>query len=84
MLQHFHDTLSRDENRACYGFRHVEYANSQLAIDALLISDTLYRAADPTIRQKYKKMMLTVKPEIAPLSNGNNLCVYLSPFLLGI
>ncbi|KAH0461393.1 hypothetical protein IEQ34_008968 [Dendrobium chrysotoxum] len=41
-LKDFFDMLSDDTARACYGPRHVEVANERMAIQTLLITDSLF------------------------------------------
>jgi len=52
-LQKFHETLAADPDRACYGPADVLYADSQLAVDQLLVTDSLFRAVDVQIRRRY-------------------------------
>ncbi|KAL0918682.1 hypothetical protein M5K25_010705 [Dendrobium thyrsiflorum] len=42
-LKDFFDMLSDDTARACYGPRHVEVANERMAIQTLLITDSLFK-----------------------------------------
>lgn len=53
ILQKFHDTLAADPDRACYGPPDVMYADTQLAIENLLVTDSLFRSSDILIRRKY-------------------------------
>ncbi len=52
-LQMFHDMLAQDEMRAVYGPQHVLYAQEMGAIEMLLVTDSLFRAADIPTRKKY-------------------------------
>ncbi|PNX87779.1 hypothetical protein L195_g043875, partial [Trifolium pratense] len=43
ILKEFYDMLSNDSSRACYGAKHVEVAHERLAVQTLLIADSLFR-----------------------------------------
>lgn len=60
-LKEFFDMLSDDTARACYGPRHVEVANERMAIQTLLITDSLFKNADIPARKKYAKLADSVK-----------------------
>jgi hypothetical protein len=60
-LEKFYLTLSNDQDRACYGLKDVTLANEQLAIDELLVTDTLFKAADISTRQKYVALVDSVR-----------------------
>lgn len=60
-LKDFHEMMSNDPARACYGPKHVEVAHEQLAIQTLLITDELFRNADVLTRQKYVELSESVK-----------------------
>lgn len=60
-LKDFFDMLSNDADRACYGPKHVEVAHERMAIQTLLITDSLFRNSDIATRQKYIKLVEAVK-----------------------
>ncbi|WOL17941.1 protein PELOTA 1 isoform X3 [Canna indica] len=60
-LKDFFSMLSNDAARACYGPKHVEVAHERLAIQTLLITDNLFRNSDVATRQKYVKLVESVK-----------------------
>ncbi|PAN40550.1 hypothetical protein PAHAL_7G324100 [Panicum hallii] len=60
-LQDFFNMLTNDSARACYGPKHVEIAQDRLAIQTLLITDTLFRNADIATRKKYVNLVEGVK-----------------------
>jgi stalled ribosome rescue protein Dom34 len=74
-LERFYNTLSIDQDRAAYGFREVFYANQNLAIDELLVTDKLFKSAAVEERKKYVNLVESVKEnggkvdKILPLSN---------------
>lgn len=57
----FHKMLSTDELRAWYGPVHVALAVDRGAVGTLLISDDLFRSADPETRNKYVAMVEEVR-----------------------
>ncbi|WOO85577.1 Protein dom34 [Vanrija pseudolonga] len=57
----FHKMLASDELRAWYGPEHVALAVDRGAVGTLLISDDLFRAADPAKRNKYVQMVDDVR-----------------------
>lgn len=60
-LKDFYNMLSNDPARACYGVRHVDVANDRLAVQALLITDDLFRNSDIAARQKFVNLVNSVK-----------------------
>ncbi|KAI3834360.1 hypothetical protein MKX03_030167 [Papaver bracteatum] len=60
-LKDFHNMLSTDADRACYGPKHVEFAHEQMAIETLLITDELFRNSDVQTRKKYVDLVDSVK-----------------------
>jgi stalled ribosome rescue protein Dom34 len=60
-LQAFHDALSSDPDRACYSYAHVNLADEQLAVDTLLVTDRLFKAADVVARGRYVALVERVK-----------------------
>jgi protein pelota len=60
-LQAFYDALSLDPDRACYAFQHCLYADEQLAIDTLLVTDKLFKSADFNMRRRYVQLVESVK-----------------------
>lgn len=60
-LKNFVETISTDPDRACYGFKEVQRANEQLAIDDLLITDQMYRCDNFDERNKYVALMESIK-----------------------
>jgi len=60
-LKEFFDMLSSDSDRACYGPKHVEVAHERMAIQTLLITDSLFRNSDILTRRKYVKLVESVK-----------------------
>ncbi|ORY37071.1 protein pelota [Rhizoclosmatium globosum] len=60
-LAKFFEMLSRDPDRAFYGFRHVEMAAEKGAVNTLLLSDDLFRSNDIVTRRKYIALVEHVK-----------------------
>lgn len=61
VLKEFFTMLSNDADRCCYGPKHVEVAHERMAIQDLLITDTLFRNSDVETRKKYVKLVESVK-----------------------
>lgn len=53
--------LTNDPERACYGLKEVLTANEQIAIDQLLITDTMYRCGNFIERKKYVDLIDSVR-----------------------
>lgn len=60
-LADFMAMLGNDPSRAFYGPGHVRAAHELGAIQTLLISDTLFRTADPKLRSKYTSLVEEVE-----------------------
>ena len=63
MLQGFFTMLQNDPSRAFYSYRHVEIAAKRAAIDVLMVSDGLFRAADVRTRHKYVALVDSVREQ---------------------
>jgi len=57
----FMNMLGTDPSRAFYGPGHVRAAHELGAIDTLLVSDSLFRTADPVMRMKYAALVEEVE-----------------------
>ena len=42
-LEQFYKLLSEEPDRAFYGYNHVAKANEQMAVEKLLVTDSLFR-----------------------------------------
>lgn len=60
-LSAFMTMLASDPSRAFYGPGHVYAAHELGAIQSLLLSDSLFRTADPKLRTKYTNLVEEVK-----------------------
>ncbi|CAA7396151.1 unnamed protein product [Spirodela intermedia] len=60
-LKDFFSMLSNDPSRACYGPKHVEVAHERMAVQTLLITDSLLRNSDVETRKKYVNFVDSVK-----------------------
>lgn len=63
LLDKFLKMLSSDELRAWYGVDQVMLAAERGAVGALLISDALFRSADPAQRKRFVELTETVKAQ---------------------
>lgn len=57
VLTEFHEMLKRDPDRAVYGPAHVKHALDMGAIQQLLVTDKLFRAANIELRKKYVRLV---------------------------
>lgn len=75
----FFELMANNPDRAVYGFKHVEIASQQLAIETLMISDSLFRftlnnyffifflffrAKSIEQRRKYVKLVETIRDQV--------------------
>ncbi|KQJ90546.1 protein PELOTA 1 [Brachypodium distachyon] len=60
-MEEFFAMITRDSDRACYGPKHVEVAHERLAIQTLLLTDTLFRNPDVAARRKCVDLAEAVK-----------------------
>ncbi len=61
ILAEFHNMLTTDQNRACYSLPEVAYADSELAIQELLITDKLLHTLDFKQRKVYVELVESVR-----------------------
>jgi len=73
----FDELLRNDPGRAFYGFNHCVYANEKNAIETLMITDELFRAANVQQRKKYVNFMEECK------QNGAKVLIYSSLHVTG-
>ncbi|VIO92417.1 Uncharacterized protein BM_BM5411 [Brugia malayi] len=76
-LDMFYQLMATDPSRAFYGYKHVLMANQQLAIDTLLLSDSLFRSNDIQLRRKYVELAESVKEQ------GSNVLIFSSMHVSG-
>uniref|UniRef100_A0A1I7W3A1 Protein pelota homolog n=1 Tax=Loa loa TaxID=7209 RepID=A0A1I7W3A1_LOALO len=76
-LNMFYDLMATDPARAFYGYKHVLMANEQLAIDTLLLSDSLFRSSDIQLRKKYVELTESVREQ------GSNVLIFSSMHVSG-
>ncbi|CAG9530133.1 unnamed protein product [Cercopithifilaria johnstoni] len=72
-LNTFCGLMATDPARAFYGYKHVLIANEQLAIDTLLLSDSLFRSNDIQLRKKYVELA----------ESGSNVLIFSSMHVSG-
>lgn len=61
ILNEFNDMLKKDPDRAVYGPAHIKFASEMGAIQNLLVTDKLFRAADVETRKKYVQLVEIVR-----------------------
>ncbi|KAG7325425.1 hypothetical protein KOW79_011741 [Hemibagrus wyckioides] len=76
-LEDFYKMLQHEPDRAFYGLAHVERASEALAVDILLISDTLFRHQDIATRSRYVRLVDNVR------DNGGTVRVFSSLHVSG-
>ncbi|KAK6102451.1 mRNA surveillance protein pelota [Brugia pahangi] len=76
-LDMFYQLMATNPSRAFYGYKHVLMANQQLAIDTLLLSDSLFRSNDIQLRRKYVELTESVKEQ------GSNVLIFSSMHVSG-
>lgn len=57
--------MANEPARAFYGFKHVTRANENLAIETLMVSDSLFRSNDLQQRKKYVALVESVKEQVS-------------------
>eukprot|EP01113_Clastostelium_recurvatum_P031646 TRINITY_DN3970_c0_g2_i3.p1 TRINITY_DN3970_c0_g2~~TRINITY_DN3970_c0_g2_i3.p1 ORF type:complete len:373 (+),score=103.86 TRINITY_DN3970_c0_g2_i3:26-1144(+) len=60
-LGEFYQMLKVEPDRAFYGFNHVKLAQERQAVQTLLLTDELFRAADIARRKQYLELVQAVK-----------------------
>lgn len=63
-LNTFFTLMATEPARAFYGLKHVQMANEHLAIESLLLSDSLFRSTDLQMRKKYVDLVDSVKEQV--------------------
>lgn len=76
-LNTFYELMSTEPARAFYGMKHVLLANEQLAIETLLLSDSLFRSTDIKLRKQYVDLVESVKAQ------GSNVLIFSSMHVSG-
>lgn len=60
-MERFFKMLNTDQDRAYYGYNHVHTADEQLAVDTLMVTDTLFKSSDTATRTQYVNLVESVK-----------------------
>lgn len=76
-LEEFMGLLEDEPARAFYGFDHVRRANEARAIQTLLVTDSLFRAATPAVRKQYIALVEDCK------DNGGEVLVFSASHVSG-
>lgn len=61
VLEEFMEMMNRDPDRAVYGPAHVKFAAEMGAINKLLVTDKLFRAADVGLRKRYVALLESIE-----------------------
>ncbi|CAI5445811.1 unnamed protein product [Caenorhabditis angaria] len=62
-LNQFLELMSTEPERAFYGYNHVSRANNDLAIETLMIADSLFRSQNIETRKKFVKLVESVREQ---------------------
>jgi len=73
----FLETMAVDPCKAVYGFRHVQLAAEQRALDTLMVSDSLFRSKSIEERRKYVNLVEEIREQ------GSNVLVFSSAHVSG-
>ncbi|KAJ1372889.1 Protein pelota [Parelaphostrongylus tenuis] len=57
--------MSTEPDRAVYGYKHVNMANAEQAIDTLLLTDSLFRSQDLSTRKRYVALVEDVRKQVS-------------------
>uniref|UniRef100_A0A0N5AI58 Protein pelota homolog n=1 Tax=Syphacia muris TaxID=451379 RepID=A0A0N5AI58_9BILA len=76
-LETFYALMANEPARAFYGYKHVMLANENLAIETLMVSDSLFRSNDIEQRRKYVALVESVKDQ------GCNVLIFSSMHVTG-
>jgi protein pelota len=60
-LKDFFELMHKDADKAFYGYKHVRFAVDRGAVDTLLVTDGLFRAADLGTRKRYVALVEDTK-----------------------
>ena len=66
-MDEFMNIAGNENNKACYGFRAVQFALKQKAVKDLLVSDKLYWSFDPEEWNKYVWIIAEAKKQGASI-----------------
>lgn len=60
-MERFYLTLANSSDRATYGFKDIKHADDNLAVDELLVTDHLFKAANVEVRRQYVELVESVR-----------------------
>ena len=53
--------MANSSDRATYGFNDIKHADDNLAVDELLVTDNLFKAANVEVRKQYVNLVESVR-----------------------
>ena len=53
--------MANSSDRATYGFNDIKHADDNLAVDELLVTDNLFKAANVEVRKQYVDLVESVR-----------------------
>lgn len=77
VLNKFMRMIDTNPDKAYYGYAHVHKANDELAVQSLLVTDSLFRSSDVVERKKYVRLVESVR------ENGGEVLVFSSLHVSG-
>uniref|UniRef100_A0A7S1Z461 Protein pelota homolog n=1 Tax=Trieres chinensis TaxID=1514140 RepID=A0A7S1Z461_TRICV len=77
VLNKFMRMIDTDPDRAYYGYAHVHRADTELAVESLLVTDALFRSSDVVTRKKYVQLVESVR------DNGGEVLIFSSLHVSG-
>lgn len=61
VLNSFMRMIDKEPDKAFYGYSHVAKANTEMAVECLLVTDELFRSSDINTRKKYVALVESVR-----------------------
>lgn len=58
------ELMAVDPGRAVYGYRHVKMASEQMAIDTLMVTDSLFRSKSVMERRRYVDLVESIREQV--------------------
>ena len=76
-LERFFELLASDQDRACFGAKHVREADAQRAVETLLLTDALFKSPDFGARRQYVDLVESVR------ASGGRVLIFSSAHVSG-
>ena len=76
-LERFFELLASDQDRACFGAKHVREADAQRAVETLLLTDALFKSPDFAARRQWVDLVESVR------ASGGRVLIFSSAHVSG-